>query len=353
MAQSGPSDDARVPATSLDAAVHDREFFRSLVENGSDAIVSIDTDSTIRYANGSVERILGYDPTALIGEPLTTIMPERFRDSHFESMGAYLETGERTIDWNGIELPAEHADGHEIPLSITFEEHRHEGERLFSGIMRDVSDRVERERELERQNERLERFAGIVSHDLRNPLQEARSAAVVARDGNTEALADVEASLDRMGELIDDVLTLAKQGRAVGETEPVTLAQVARDAWGTAGTETASLSTPTESVTVAADRERLRTLFENLFANAVEHGGADVSVVVESADEGDGFVVRDDGDGFERDPDEELFDYGYTTDEGGTGFGLSIVRDVAAAHGWDVAATTAPDGGAQFEIDTE
>src|SRR6056297_2392479 len=149
MAASGPSDDQRISTTELDALVQDTEFFRSLVENGSDAIVSIDENSTILYANQSVERVFGYEPEEMVGEKLTMIMPERFQSAHFGAVDRYLDTGERELDWNAIELPAEHKDGHEVPLSITFEEHAYEGERVFSGIMRDISERKAYEDTLE------------------------------------------------------------------------------------------------------------------------------------------------------------------------------------------------------------
>jgi len=358
MASSGPPDDGRVPTESLGDAV-DREFFRSLVENNADAIVTVDTDSQIRYANDAVERVFGYEPEELIGEPLTTIMPERFRSSHFAAMAAYLDTGDRTMDWTGIELPAEHRDGHEVPLSITFAEYTHGGERLFSGIMRDITDRVERKRELERQNERLERFAGLLSHDLRGPLQHARSAATLARHGDETALDDLDEIYDRMAGLIDDALTLAKHGQAVETTEPVSLTTVAETAWEGTETEAASLSLAgvdsgadeTSDRTVEADPDRLRRLLSNLFRNAIEHGGDGVAVRVEST--ATGFAVADDGVGFDETPDESVFDYGHTTETDGTGFGLSIVRDIAEAHGWQASAAESADGGARIEIHTE
>ena len=369
----------------LSALVRDTEFFRSLVENGSDAIVSIDEHSTILYANQSVERVFGYAPEELIGEKLTIIMPERFRGDHFDAVDRYIETGERELDWNDIQLPAEHRNGQEIPLSITFEEHSYEGERVFSGIMRDISDRVEREAELERQNERLERFASLVAHDLRDPLQTARATLAVARAGDDDALNDLDEVFDRMDELIGDVLTLAKQGQTVGETEAVDLGGVADDAWGTVDTGAATLVVADDLPTVAADRERVRTLFENLFNNSVEHGStgsrpesddsvehgstgsrtesddsvehgstADdpVTVRVEPLADGDGFAVADDGPGFGDADTDRLFDYGYTTSDDGTGFGLSIVDEVVRAHGWTVTATAGDDGGARFEVET-
>lgn len=337
-------------ATLGDGGIRDREFFETLVENGSDAIVSIDEESRIVFANRSVERVFGHDPADLVGEPLTVLMPERFHDAHHEAVDRYLRTGERTLDWNDIRLPAEHAEGHEIQLSITFEEHEYGGRRVFSGIMRDVTERVERERELERQNERLERFASIVSHDLRDPLQAAKANLAVAEAdlGRHELLDETETKLDRMSELIDDVLTLAKQGRAVGDPEPVDLAAVAREAWNTGDRDGAAV-TIRDLPTVAGDPERLRTLFENLFRNAEAHADGDVSVTVESVE--DGFAVADDGPGFRDADPEKLFEHGYTTADSGTGFGLSIVQEIAEAHGWTVSATG--DDGARFVFEVD
>jgi PAS domain S-box-containing protein len=330
----------------------DDSFFEKLVQRGSDAIISIDEESRVVFANESVERVFGYEPEELIGERLTVIMPDRFHGQHFAAVEQYLNTGERTLDWNDIRLPAQHKQGHEIPLSITFEEHSYEGRRVFSGIMRDITERVEREAELERQNDRLERFASIVSHDLRDPLQTARATLAVARAGDDEALDELDDVFDRMDELVGDVLTLAKQGRDVGDPERVALGPVAEAAWSTAGTDGATLVTGDDLPTVSADPERLRTLFENLFRNAAEHGGPDVTVEVGRLDGQAGFYVADDGPGFgDADPG-ALFDYGYTTTDGGTGFGLSIVDDVARAHGWRVEATTGSDGGARFEVET-
>jgi len=334
----------------VEPGVLDREFFASLVENGSDAIISIDEESRILFANGSVERVFGYAPDELVGRDLTVIMPDRFRDAHHEALARYVDSGERTLDWQNVELPAEHADGHEVPLSITFEEHRYDGERIFSGIMRDVSERVAREERLERQKEQLEKFASIVSHDLRNPLQTAKAdvALLEARHGEDELFDELDETLDRMDALVDDVLTLAKQGRAIGETDAVDVEAVAADAWNHVDAPDATLDVRDVS-RLKADRERLETLFQNLFRNAVEHGGADVTVTVGDLDDSAGFYVADDGPGIPEAEREDVFEYGYTTDDDGTGFGLNIVEQIADAHGWRAAAT---DGarGARFEF---
>jgi PAS domain S-box-containing protein len=342
-----PDGNADGPALREDRPFRETDSFETPVEHGSDAIVSIDTDSTIVFANRSVERVFGREPTALIGEPLTAVMPERFHGAHHDAVGRYLATGERQLDWNDVRLPGQHADGHEIRLSITFEGHTVDGRRLFSGIMRDVTGRVERERELERQNEQLERFAATVSHDLRNPLQGAKAGLTVARAevGDHEALDDIETDLDRMGALVDGVLELARRGRTVGDCEPVDLDGVAREAWDTVGGEPGSLRIE-DPPTVGGDPERLHALFENLFRNSLEHAGPDATAYVAAT--ADGFAVGDDGPGFADADVDRLFEHAYTTAADGTGFGLSVVREIAQAHGWTVDARERD--GARFEF---
>ncbi|MCG1003382.1 MULTISPECIES: nitrogen regulation protein NR(II) [Halobacterium] len=332
--------------------VEDESFFRTLVEHGSDAIISIDADSTILFANRSVERVFGYEPAELVGEPLTVVMPERFQGAHHAAIAEYIQSGDRTIDWNDVELPGEHKDGHEVQLSITFEEHQYDGQRVFSGIMRDVTDRVEREQKLERQNEQLERFAGILSHDLRDPLNTARAQVALAKnaDDPTEYLDELEHVHDRMGNLIEDVLTLTKQGQTVGEPTSVSLAGVAEEAWQTVGSPDGTLRVEDVGV-VQADRERLLSLFENLLGNAVRHAGDTVTVDVGPLAAESGFYVADDGPGIPEGDRADVFDYGFTTDTDGTGFGLNIVESIADAHGWTVSVTDSESGGARFEFE--
>jgi PAS domain S-box-containing protein len=214
-----------------------------------------------------------------------------------------------------------------------------------------------RERELAQQNERLEEFASIVSHDLRNPLSVAQGY-LAQVDVDEEIAGEIEWALDRMDRLTDELLTLAQQGQIVGETGQVSLERVAREAWQTVDTDTASLVVD-DNGRVEADRERLLELFENLFRNAVEHAhdpDDPVTVTVGTLD-GDrrGFYVADDGPGIPDDRKEQVFDQGYTTADDGTGFGLYIVETLADAHGWSVQVVDAngergESSGARFEI---
>jgi signal transduction histidine kinase len=213
-----------------------------------------------------------------------------------------------------------------------------------------------RESELQRQNERLEEFASVVSHDLRNPLNVATGQVELAASvvEQSEAESRLEQALDaheQMEELIEDLLTLAQHGRSVGETEPVDLAPVVRGEWAT--TSDGSLEVEGEIGTVSADPSRLRELFGNLFRNAVEHGGEDVTVRVGPLETDGGFYVADDGTGIPPDEREDVFERGYTTEEEGTGYGLAIVEDVVEAHGWDIELTESQWSGARFEVRTD
>jgi PAS domain S-box-containing protein len=214
----------------------------------------------------------------------------------------------------------------------------------------DITERKRRERRLKRQNERLDQFTSVVSHDLRNPLNVAASRLELASDEcDSPHLDGVAAAHDRMERLIDDLLTFARAGSEALDVEPVDLPGLLGTCWGGLRTDGASLDVGT-GWTVRADRDRLRQLFENLLANAVEHGGADVSITVGDLDDDTGFYVADDGPGIDPEDRETVFEAGHSTAGTGTGFGLSIVSEVAEAHGWDVSVTDAADGGARFEV---
>ncbi|HEU4829766.1 MAG TPA: PAS domain S-box protein [Gemmatimonadales bacterium] len=128
--------------------------YQTLVETASDAILTIDTDSIILFANPAVERIFGYSPDELIGRSLTRLMPEALRDRHSGGLERYLVTGTRRLDWRRAELPGCHRDGHEISLEVAFGESTEGSERTFTGIIRDVTERQAAERALQRSEAR-------------------------------------------------------------------------------------------------------------------------------------------------------------------------------------------------------
>jgi PAS domain S-box-containing protein len=236
-----------------------------------------------------------------------------------------------------------------------------------------------RERELTRQNERLEEFASVVSHDLRNPLEVVSgSLDLAARTGDQEHFDRAERAVERMDQLIEDLLSLAREGRRVTDCEEVDLATLARRCWATVATDSAQLQV-NDSLELTASESRLRQLLENLFRNSVEHGSTSnrmesgdsvehgsttsrpeaddsdpaVTITVGRLPDRRGFYVADDGPGIAPDEHDAVFGSGYSTADDGTGFGLAIVDRIADAHDWELSLTESDDGGARFEVVTD
>ena len=223
-----------------------------------------------------------------------------------------------------------------------------EGVWKIIGITRDITNRVGRERRLEDQKQQLDEFAGVVSHDLRNPLSVAQGRLeLLDHEVDSEHLPPIRRALDRMEELIADTLVLAREGAVVAEETTIPLSRLLDGCWKGVDTQNAVLVIE-DDLTIQGDRSRLQHVFENLFRNAVEHGGSAVTVRVGRLGD-DGFYVADDGPGVDGDTD-KLFEAGYSSADDGTGFGLAIVQQIAEGHGWSVEATEGSEGGARFEF---
>jgi len=229
-------------------------------------------------------------------------------------------------------------------------------------------ERERREQELTRQRNRLEDFASVVSHDLRNPLNVAVGRLTLVDeeyDGDPEHVESLRRSLERMDELIDDVLALARGGHKVIDATETSLDDIITAAWDTVESSDATLERVDTDARITGDQTRLQQLFENLFRNSVEHGstssrpGADdsvehsndpVTVRVGTLADGRGFYVADDGPGIPEDERDEVFERGYTTSDDGTGFGLAIVSEIVDAHGGRITVAESEDGGVRFDV---
>ncbi|QZY00937.1 hybrid sensor histidine kinase/response regulator [Halobaculum rubrum] len=227
--------------------------------------------------------------------------------------------------------------------------------RILTTAAETALDEHERERrlresrdELRRQNERLEEFVSVVSHDLRNPLNVATGRLDLARgDCDSEHFDAVDRAHDRMEALIEDLLALAREDDTATDLAPIDPAATVRECWANVETGESELVVEADRP-ILADERRLRQLFENLVRNAVEHGGDSVTVTVGDLD--DGFFLEDDGVGIPASRRDSVFEAGYSTSDKGTGFGLRIVKQVVVAHGWEIRATEGTDGGARFEV---
>jgi len=331
------------------------EKYRTLVEGSHDAIF-IHSDGKFRFVNDRVAEVTGYDPEELLEMSIWDLVHEDDRERVREFV-ARRENGEGTPHY---ELRIRTKSGEIRHFEMSVQAIAYDGDTAHLGSARDVTERRKRKRTVERQNERLREFTSVVSHDLRNPLNVAQGHFELAREtGDPEHFEKTERALDRMESLIEELLELARQGKAVDETDRVGLEAVVRRAWASVSTGEASLAVAGELGQIDADENRLRELLENLFRNSIDHGGPDVTVEVgalggpaEPDRTADGFYVDDDGPGITESEREVVFEHGYTTAEDGSGLGLTIVDNIVDAHGWDVAVRDGDEGGVRFEIAT-
>jgi signal transduction histidine kinase/CheY-like chemotaxis protein len=303
----------------------------------------------------------------------------------------YTETGRRRISWDGIELMGLHRSGNEIPVEVTFGEYSKGGRHVFTGIIRDITERkrIELERDLllrreqharqlaEEANRAKDEFLAVVTHELRSPLNAmlgyARIQCAKQRIDPEEARRDFE-TIRRNGErqkvLIDDLLDTARiiTGKLRIEVGPVDLAGVVNDAIETvrpaADSKLIRLSSKLDpqilgNGQVKGDAVRLQQIVWNLLTNAIKFTpeGGQVEVKLERVRSRVSLTVRDTGSGIAPEFLPHIFDRFTQQDTSpsrrysGLGLGLALVKQLVEMHGGEIRATSAGEGqGAAFSL---
>ena len=350
------------------------ERFRILAVTANDAILSADRQGNITYLNPGAERVFGYSAEEATGRPLTTLMPERFRDAHQAGLERYLATGEARVIGKTVELAGRRKDGTEFPLELSLASWKHGADVAFTAIIRDITSRKQGEEQLRRYaaqleaaNQELEAFSYSVSHDLRAPLRSLDGFSQALLEDYADRLDDtgrdflqrVRAGSQRMAGLIDDLLGLSSVTRSELQMDEVNLSVLAA-----AAVVDLQKSDPERHVTFAiapdlvarADVGLMRIVLQNLLGNAWKftgkRPGAHVEFGVTAHDGRRAYFVRDDGAGFDMAYADKLFGafqrlHG-TTEFPGSGIGLATVQRIIRRHGGQVWAEGAPDRGATF-----
>jgi len=321
----------------------------SVLDTVTDGIVVLDNSNRVVDMNPAGSSHLDVeDEQAVVGDDMAAVFDDPKLVEQYTSL-----TEETTASKAEVASGDRHYETRVRPIEDT--RGRHVG---WVFVVADITERKERERKLQQQNERLDQFASLVSHDLRNPLTVADGYIDVARQtGDLEHLDEVEQSHERMETIIEDVLALTREGEEVTDPEPVDVGRTAREACEHVDTQGAAVRVRADE-TIMADRDRLARLLENLYRNSIEHGPETtpeeltITVSTERDDQGDTarILVEDDGVGIPEDRREQVLEHGYTTEEDGTGLGLSIVSQIAEAHGWTTSVGES-DGGARFVLD--
>lgn len=327
---------------------------RRAIDTLDSEIAIVEATGTIRYtnqawANFAIEGAFPGEPS-MVGESYLEAC-RRSRDA--DEVAALACAGFEdvlagSVETFSLEYPCPGPDDHDRWFLQWTNRFTADGEPFVVVEHVDITDRKRSENRLAYRTTVLETVASIISHDLRSPLTAARAWAEILDDEGEQRAAKIVSAINRVDEMIDDALILARE-TAVEDIELVDIDTVARDAWELIDTEAATLETePVEPV--FADSSLLQTMFQNLFLNAVEHGGQAVTVRVGPT--AGGFYVEDDGAGIGPEHREGVFDAGYTTrsNTANTGMGLAIVEAAAFSHQWDIALGESDAGGARFEF---
>lgn len=354
----------------------ERALTRAIFDALPDAFLVIDTDKTCIRWSESIPEVTGYTDAEIAQMGPSDFIDDAGADLAASVTEAVVSDGGERI----VELDIETADGGTLPYEFALAQITDEDGSVLGAVItgRNISERQARTAELQGKNERLERFAKVVSHDIRNPLQVADGQLRLAEaECDSSHIHSAKQALGRMETLVDELLTLSRKGEVVTETEPVDNATLVERCWENVVTGEATLECHTETV-LEADAGRLREVFENLFRNAIEHGSPYAGLEQHSAesdpethsleaDSGEGgkgltitvgdtetgIYIADDGSGIPRTERQQIFDSGYSTASNGTGYGLHIVQEIVTAHGWSIQVSESDTGGACFEIDTE
>jgi len=328
--------------------------FRAIFDDPNLLVGLLDTDGRIEEVNRTAVEYAGVDPADVIGEDFwetpwwTAEMREDVR-----------EWVQLAVDGEYVSYEATHPNPRGDPITVQgfFRPVTDDAGSVTAIVVsaRDVTARREREEKLERQYERLDEFASFVSHDFQSPIAAARGRLELARETDDDT--HVERALDaveRIDELRSDLVETLRSGEIVSDPAILTVEDVLETVWETVDPPAAASLRIDGTIEIAADREALQRLLENLVRNSVEHGGDDVDVRVGEAD--GGFYYEDSGPGIDPERRPRVFAPGFSTkrDDDGTGMGLASVRQIVSAHGWDVDIEDAQRlDGVRFEIHTE
>jgi PAS domain S-box-containing protein len=316
------------------------ELLSTIVRTSPAAIVVHDDSGTVQFWNPAAEDLFGWTAEEAIREPLPPYVAPDQREEFREHIERVIEEG--TV--GPIEVQRRRQDGARLDLQVSAAAIESDNSPRVVRVLTDVTELKERERRLKRHNDRLESFATVLEHDLRNPIQVVRGQ--LDREGEAVDTARLGRAVDRIESVVEDVLSIAREEPLVTDTETLSLAPLARAEW-------AGVDAPDATLTVESDCQfegesaRVQRLLAQLFENAIEHGGRDVTVTVGGLE--DGFFVADDGRGLQDDDLSRPFQPGYSTDSNGTGFGLNLVREITDAHGWTIELVDTEEG-VRFEI---
>jgi len=375
---------------------------QSVFDTVADGIITIDERGIVVTVNPAAERIFGYAAAEMIGHNVKLLMPEPYHSGHDGYLERYRATGEARVIGIGREVAGRRRDGSSFPLDLAVSEMRLAGERHFTGIVRDISERKRAEAEIIDKNVELEQasraksdFLANMSHELRTPLNSIIGCSELLKDGVFGTLegkqrvfvTDIFDAGVHLLSLINDILDLSKVEAGMLQLEasavdmPVLLKASMLVVREKAAAQRIRLDTRLDAAlgTLLADERKLKQIAYNLLSNAVKFTPEDGTVTLSARrctraevafdetwparlialppgaeDEFLAITVEDSGEGIAEADLQKLFEPFTQVDSSvarryaGTGLGLSLVRRLAELHGGTVGVASRPGAGTRF-----
>lgn len=331
--------------------------WRAVIDSAVDGIIVIDAHGLIEAFNPAAERLFGYASSEVLGRNVSMLMPSPYREEHDSYLARYLATGRAKIIGIGREVTGRRKDGSTFPLHLSVGQFTVGGERRFSGIVHDLSERVRMEERLREQAAlaTLGEMAAVVAHEVKNPLAGIRGAVQVLGQRMSEAgarhpiVSDIIGRIDALDQMMKDMLLFARP--PVPRRSPTDIVSLLAATVNLLRQDPAlsdlDVAIEGSAAPVAADAEMLRVVFHNLLINGAHamHGRGRIRVAVAAIDGTCQIAFSDAGPGVPADVREKIFTPFFTTKSRGSGLGLPTVKRLIEAHQGDVSIECPPSGG--------
>ena len=336
--------------------------WRAVIDSAVDGIVVIDAHGRVESFNPAAERLFGYAASEVVGHNVDMLMPSPYREEHDSYLSRYLATGRAKIIGIGREVQGRRKDGTTFPLHLAVGQIMIAGERKFTGIVHDLSTRVQMEAQLREQAAlaKLGEMAAVIAHEVKNPLAGIRGAIQVVagripQEGtNVHVLKEIVARIDALDQMMKDLLLFSRPPlpkRAPTDIVPL-VTTTARLLSQDPALRDVDVRIEGGAPPVPADPEMLQIVFQNLLINSAHAmlGKGLIRVAVDTVDSACRIAFIDGGPGIPADVRTKIFTPFFTTKSRGSGLGLPTAKRLIEAHDGQIAISCPPAGGTEVVI---
>jgi len=334
----------------------------AIIESAVDGIIVIDHSGRIEAFNPAAQRLFGYAEEDVLGSNVSILMPSPYREEHDGYLARHLDTGERRVIGIGREVSGQRRDGSTFPLHLSVGEMVLDGQKKFTGILHDLSERVRMEEQVREQAAlvRLGEMAAVIAHEVRNPLAGVRGAIQVIgsrlppESRDSAIVKEIVARIDTLAELMQDLLLFARPPQphpAAVHVSPL-VSMTAELLSADPAVSGIRVVVEGASPPVAADSDLLKIVFLNLLVNGAHAmgGRGEISVSVTSSERLCFVSFRDRGPGIPPDIRDKVFTPFFTTKARGTGLGLPTAKRLIEAQRGTISIDCPPDGGTTVTV---